>query len=199
MVTDRLKDTWQTLEGEHLKTGAELAVRWLGRAGAAGILRGGENIVDDRLTVDIGGITLINPVMVGGGWDKKGWAADGLYDLGFSADEVGSVPLYPQIGNPRPRLFYDTEHNVALNRFGFNSIGAYGVAEYLRGQKREGTVRISLTVNKETPEDEAPGHMAEVAEILHEFADYYVINFTSPNTPGLRDMMLRQLREDRKS
>lgn len=160
-----------------------------------GHLRDGERIYDPRLFTNIAGIEFENPVMLGGGYDKKGWLADASYLLGFSADEVGSVPLYGQTGNPPSRLDYDPVHHVARNSFGFNSIGAPGVDEYLAGQQRLGRVGISLTKNKETKEEDVPEKVAEVAQILYEYADYYVINFSSPNTPGLRDMMLRQLRD----
>lgn len=198
MIKGALERYWPSRD-EQYKDSVEFALHGLAKTIVAErafrLIRGGERIYDNRLFTEIAGVSLENPVMLGGGYDKKGWLVDASYLLGFSADEVGSVPRYGQLGNPPSRLDYDTTYHVARNSFGFNSIGAPGVGEYLAGQQRLGRVGISLTKNKETKEEDVPKEMAEVARILYEYADYYVINFSSPNTPGLRDMMLRQLRE----
>lgn len=198
MAIEALRNFWES-QDEYLKDAVEVALSGLAKfkAGQRVIdcIRGGERIYDERLFTEIAGIAFENPVMLGAGWDKTGRFVDASHLLGFSADEVGSVPLYQQPGNKRPRLHYDKRSDVALNAFGFNSLGAYGVAENLAKQRRLGRVGISLTKNKETKEEDVPEKVAEVAKILYEYADYFVINFSSPNTPGLRDMLLRQLRE----
>lgn len=128
--------------------------------------------------------------MVGAGWDKKGRAVDGLYALGFAGVEVGSVLVHPQKGNPRPRLWIDEPtKSVGLNRLGFNSSGMEEVAGNLSEQQRPGVTGISLGKNKLTPDEQAPWAHAAVAERLHGFADYFVINVASPNTPGLRNLL----------
>lgn len=181
----------ETLEGEYLKTVAEFGLRSLSRLRfnkhVYDFVRGGERIEDDRLRTEVAGLNFENPLMVGAGWDKRGWAVDGLYELGFAGTEVGSVLVHPQKGNPRPRLFY--ENGVGLNRLGFNSKGMEAVAGYLEAQKRPGVVGISLGKNKLTPDDQAPWAHAEVAERLYNYGDYFVINVASPNTPGLRNLL----------
>lgn len=198
MAIEALRNFWES-QDEYLKDAVEVALSGLAKfkAGQRVIdcIRGGERIYDERLFTEIAGIAFENPVMLGAGWDKTGRFVDASHLLGFSADEVGSVPLYQQPGNKRPRLCYDKRSDVALNAFRFNSLGAYGVAENLAKQRRLGRVGISLTKNEKTKEEDVPEKVAEVAKILYEYADYYVINFSSPNTPGLRDMLFRQLRE----
>ena len=198
MIKAALERYWPSRD-EQYKDSVEFALHSLAKTVAREQIfrriRGGERIYDPRLFTEIAGIDFENPVMLGAGYDKKGWLVDASYLLDFSADEVGSVPLDSQLGNPPSRLDYNTRFHVARNSFGFNSIGALGVDRYLGGQQRLGRVGISLTKNKETKEEDVPQRVAEVAGILYEYADYFVINFSSPNTPGLRDMLLRQLRD----
>ena len=183
----------ETLEAEHLKTFAEFGVHELAKHDIGSrileLASGGNRIVDERLNTKAAGVNFENPVMVGAGWDKRGWAVDGLYALGFAGTEVGSVLVHPQYGNDRPRLFTDQSHSVSLNRLGFNSKGQEKVASYLDKQRRPGVVGISLGMNKLTPPKDAPWAHATVADRLHEYADYFVINVASPNTPGLRDLL----------
>lgn len=147
-----------------------------------------ERFTDERLRVELGGIHLDNPVMVGAGWDKAGRAVKGLYALGFSGVEVGSVLAYPQSGNPKPRQFM-IGPGVSLNRLGFNSPGYEAVARNLRGYRGSGIpIGISIGKNKEIPDIAAPEMHALVARHLYEDASYFVINVSSPNTPGLRNL-----------
>ena len=191
MSFEQLHNRWQVMEGEQLKTAAELTLHGLSRYAlgnrALALALGGERIEDTRLSTVVGGLEFENPLMVGAGWDKKGKAVDGLYTLGFSGTEVGSVLVHPQSGNPRPRLWY--RDGVGLNRLGFNSIGMEAVAANLDIQRRQGIVGISIGKNKLTPDEHAPWAHAAVAERLHDYADYFAINVTSPNTPGLRNLL----------
>lgn len=193
MRREQLISTYETLEGEHLKTMAELAVATAARFDletAFRVARGGERVVDERLNVEVAGLQFENPTMVGAGWDKKGKAVDGLYQLGFAGTEVGSVLVHPQAGNERPRLWMDkTNKAVGLNRLGFNSAGQESVASNLGTQNLHGITGISLGKNKLTPNEQAPWAHAAVAERLYNFADYFVINVASPNTPGLRGLL----------
>lgn len=186
-----LRAGFETLEGEHLKTLAEFGLHTLARHNlgeyAFKLVRGGERIEDPRLYTTVAGLEFENPLMVGAGWDKRGWAVDGLYALGFAGTEVGSVLVHPQRGNPRPRLWYS--NGVGLNRLGFNSKGEEEVAGYLDTQTLPGIVGISLGKNKLTPDKHAPWAHAAVAERLYDYADYFVINVASPNTPGLRNLL----------
>ena len=114
MGREKLQATWETLEGEHLKQAAELSLHALARYQFGerlfDLARGGERVEDPRLHTAVGSLELENPVMVGAGWDKKGWAVDGLYALGFAGTEVGSVLVHPQSGN-RPAFFIPTSTN----------------------------------------------------------------------------------------
>lgn len=184
----------ETLEGEHLKTLAEFGLHSLARLKfnetVFEFLRSGERVKDGRLNTNVAGIEFENPLMVGAGWDKKGWAVDGLYALGFAGTEVGSVLVHPQKGNMRPRMWY--KDGVGRNCLGFNAPGEEKVRTNLSKQLRPGVIGISLGKNKLTPNEHAPWAHAEVASYLHEFADYFVINVASPNTPGLRSLLNRK-------
>jgi dihydroorotate dehydrogenase len=141
---------------------------------------------DERLRVVLGGIELENPVLVGAGWDKAGRAVKALYTLGFACVEVGTVVAHPQAGNPRPRQFM-LAPGVTLNRLGFNSPGMEAVVHHLARYKGSSIpVGISLGKNKEIAAEDAPLAHAIVAERLYDFATYFAINVSSPNTPGLR-------------
>ena len=112
------------------------------------------------------------------------WAA-----LGFAFVEIGTVTPQPQSGNPRPRLFRLRDDSAIINRLGFNSVGAEGVARNLRGGRPpELRVGINVGKNKETPNHMAADDCIRAIEVLHPFADYFVVNVSSPNTAGLRDL-----------
>lgn len=141
---------------------------------------------DERLNVVLGGIALENPVMVGAGWDKAGRAIKALYTLGFSGVEVGTVVAYPQEGNPRPRQFM-LAPGVTLNRLGFNSPGMEAVAHNLERYNGSGIpIGISLGKNKDVAAEDAAQAHATVAKSMYDYAAYFALNVSSPNTPGLR-------------
>lgn len=147
-----------------------------------------ERFTDPKLNVILGGIEFDNPVMVGAGWDKAGCAVKGLYTLGFSGVEVGSVLAYEQPGNEKPRQFM-LGPGVCLNSLGFNSPGMDAIAQNLaRYQESNIPIGISLGKNKLIPDNAAPEMHAIVADRLYDDAAYFVINVSSPNTPGLRKL-----------
>lgn len=148
-----------------------------------------KRFTDERLNIMLGGkVYLDNPVMVGAGWDKAGRAVKALYTLGFSGVEVGSVLAYPQPGNDKPRQWM-IGPGVSLNRLGFNSPGDEVVARNLRRYKiAKVPIGISIGKNKEVSPHDAPSVHAMVARRLYEHASYFVINVSSPNTPGLREL-----------
>lgn len=154
------------------------------------------NLLNDRLNrfshrklhIKLGGVYLDNPVIIAAGWDKTGSTVKGLYELGFGAVEIGSVPTYPQPGNPKPRLF-KLEKGVYLNRMGFNSPGLDVVEKNLqRYVKSKIPIGINAGINKHISPSEAPTSYAYVVKRLYRFASYFVINVSSPNTPGLRKL-----------
>jgi dihydroorotate dehydrogenase len=177
------------------------------------------------------GKTFASPFGLAAGFDKDGVAVDALFDLGFGFVEVGSVTPRPQSGNPRPRLFRLEPDEAIINRMGFNSAGCEAVRAHLKrlrdrsheagqvatarnsvanttptqtmpGKKHLG---INIGKNRETSEDDALSDYIQVLRTLGAFADYLVVNVSSPNTPGLRLLqrkerlrdLVRQLKRER--
>lgn len=127
------------------------------------------------------------------GFDKNAVGVRGLAMLGFAFVEVGTVTARPQPGNERPRLWRVLERRALRNRMGFNNEGAEVVAARLRLVRAErwgGDVVIGVNIGKSkvTPAEEAPLDYAMSARLLAPYADYLVVNVSSPNTPGLRDL-----------
>ena len=135
------------------------------------------------------GLDFPNPIGLAAGFDKDGAAVVPLLGLGFGFVEVGTVTPLPQPGNPKPRLFRLTRDRAVINRMGFNNAGAAAMAARLGARRGPGIVGINLGKNKEQP-DAAADYAAGVAA-LGDFADYLVINVSSPNTPGLRALQER--------
>ena len=137
------------------------------------------------------GLTFPHPLGLAAGFDKNAVGIDGLAALGFGHVEIGTVTGEPQPGNPRPRLFRLTADRAIVNRMGFNNDGAEVVATRLAAW-RAGGGRTILGVNigksKVVPEHEAAGDYEKSAGLLAPYADYLVVNVSSPNTPGLRDL-----------
>lgn len=127
-----------------------------------------------------------NPIGMAAGFDKDGEAIDGLLGIGFGFVEVGSVTPLPQPGNQKPRVFRLSSNKAIINRYGFNSEGHEAVFVRLKSLKeRFGVVGVNLGKNRDSPdpvEDYTKG-----IKIFAPVADYFVINVSSPNTPGLRD------------
>lgn len=135
------------------------------------------------------GLRFPNPVGLAAGFDKDGRLVPILPALGFGYLEIGSVTLEPQPGNPKPRLFRIPESHALLNRMGFNSEGARAVARRLASQEKcKVPLGINLGLNKGTPPAQAPSAYARTFRILAAHGDYFVVNVSSPNTPGLRDL-----------
>lgn len=143
---------------------------------------------NQELATSIGDVHFDNPVLVAAGWDKNGVAVRALYALGFGGVEVGSVLKRPQPGNPKPRQFM-VGPGVAFNRLGFNSLGMEAVAKNLAKYQGSGIpIGVNIGKNKETPVADAAEEYAEVSKMLYQFASYFVINVSSPNTPRLREL-----------
>ena len=143
----------------------------------------------ERLEKVVFGVSFPNPLGLAAGFDKDGKLTTILPALGFGFLEIGSVTLEPQTGNPRPRLFRVPESRALINRMGFNSEGAVTVARRLASLPHPDVpVGINLGLNKGTDPAKAPGNYARTFGILAEHGDYFVINVSSPNTPGLRDL-----------
>ena len=127
-----------------------------------------------------------NPVGLAAGYDKHAEVPDALLALGFGFVESGTITPLPQPGNPKPRLFRLGEDRAIVNRLGFNSQGLEPAARRLKARQRTGIVGANIGRNKTTA-DPIEDYVRGVAA-LAPFADYLVVNISSPNTPGLRDM-----------
>jgi dihydroorotate dehydrogenase len=133
------------------------------------------------------GLTFRSPIGLAAGLDKQGTAVPAWTALGFGFVEIGTVTPRPQPGNPKPRLFRLPGDRAIINRFGFNSAGAEAVGRNLsRADHNRCVVGINIGKNKDTPNEEAVNDYLQTIDILHPFADYIVINVSSPNTAGLR-------------
>jgi dihydroorotate dehydrogenase len=144
--------------------------------------------VSDLLQVRAFGQTLPHPLGLAAGFDKNGIALEGLYSLGFSHVEVGTVTPLPQPGNDRPRMWRYPEESAIRNRLGFNSQGAVQVAKNLESVDTPIVYGINIGKNKETPNEDAWRDYNQATLTLRDFGNYFVVNVSSPNTPGLRSL-----------
>jgi len=144
-------------------------------------------------TVQVFGLTFPNPIGLAAGYDKDGLGWRGLACLGFGHIEVGTVTPLPQAGNPPPRLFRLPAQQALINRMGFPGRGAEFVARQLRGAHPGGLVLgVNLGKGKDTPLPEAYRDYSTLMDVFAPLADYLVINVSSPNTLGLRQLQARR-------
>ena len=138
------------------------------------------------------GLTFPGPLGLAAGFDKNAVGIDALAALGFSFVEVGTVTGEPQPGNARPRLFRLPADRAVVNRMGFNNDGAEVVARRLaarlRAPHRDVVVGVNIGRTKAVPESAAVADYHKSTRLLAPYADYLVVNVSSPNTPGLRDL-----------
>ena len=134
------------------------------------------------------GITFATPIGIAAGFDKNAVLMPFLAALGFGFLEVGTVTLHAQPGNPKPRLFRDPHNRALINRLGFNNDGADAVAERLQHFDGRAPVFVNIGKNREVPLEDAPSAYAACATKVAPYADAVVINVSSPNTPGLREL-----------
>ncbi|MDW8245803.1 MAG: quinone-dependent dihydroorotate dehydrogenase [Sandaracinaceae bacterium] len=135
------------------------------------------------------GLEFPTPIGLAAGFDKNGVAIPAWFAMGFGFVEVGTITPRAQAGNPKPRLFRLPKDKALLNRMGFNNDGAPALAQRLaRLGCKNGIVGVNIGKQRETPIQEAAEDYATCASILAPFADYLVINVSSPNTPGLRSL-----------
>lgn len=148
-----------------------------------------------RLATRIFGRSLPHPLGLAAGFDKNAEAVPGLFALGFSFVEVGTVTPRPQAGNPKPRLFRLPAEAALINRMGFNNQGLERVAARLAALSAlPGPLGVNLGINKDEPDPTAA--YLQGLRTLHARADYLVLNVSSPNTPGLRRLQGREALRD---
>ncbi|HTZ34451.1 MAG TPA: dihydroorotate dehydrogenase (quinone), partial [Stellaceae bacterium] len=176
---------------------AETAHRLTLRAlalGAGRLLGGAAEPDPPSLGQTLWGRRFANPLGIAAGFDKDAEVPDALLRLGFGFAETGTVTPRPQPGNQRPRLFRLYEDAAVINRMGFNSAGLDATLLRLQRRARRGTLGVNLGKNRDS-EDAAADYVEGVRRVGG-LADYFVINVSSPNTPGLRDLQRRDLLAD---
>lgn len=149
-------------------------------------------VVDQRLQQTLWGLDFSNPFGLAAGFDKDGLAAGIWSSFGFGFAELGAVTLHAQSGNPLPRMFRLPDDQAALNRMGANNLGAATMADTLKQtwnrQPRKIPIGINLCKSKIAALDDAAVDYVGSFQYLQDVADYFVINVSSPNTPGLRSL-----------
>lgn len=181
---------WYSVVGPLLRrVPPEVAHRTAIRVLTSGLIRDSSSAADDpRLAVPLWGQRFPNPVGLAAGFDKNGEVADRFPHVGFV--EVGTVTPEPQGGNPRPRVFRLPEDHAVINRLGFNNDGMQTVRARLEWRDRKRIVGVNVGHNRES--SDPVGDYAAGVRYLAPVADYIVLNVSSPNTPGLRDLQLPQ-------
>lgn len=163
-------------------------------------LPGGRSLISSFLgvprqqkSVQVAGLHFPNPVGLAAGFDKNAVLVNSLESMGFGFAEIGTVTPLPQIGNPRPRLFRIPEEEAVLNRMGFNNDGLDLVARRLE-KRSPGKLVIGGNIgkNKWTPNEEAVSDYLICFRRLRDLVDYFTINLSSPNTPGLRQLLEKE-------
>ena len=154
-------------------------------------------VEDKRLERTLFGLTFPNPIGMAAGFDKNAELVSELADMGFGFVEIGTVTPRPQPGNPRPRLFRLKTDAGLINRMGFNNKGAGPATGRLRefAKNRNGRRVIvggNIGKNKDTPNENALDDYLLSFRELFDAVDYFVVNVSSPNTPGLRDLQERE-------
>jgi dihydroorotate dehydrogenase len=169
-----------------------LIIAGLQRVAPPGLLRRLYGYANPALAQRVWGLDFVSPIGLAAGLDKNGVAIDALAACGFSHVEIGTVTGQGQSGNPKPRLFRLLDDHAVINRMGFNNHGAAAVAAQLSqryAQRRPGCVLgINLGKSKVVDLGAALSDYEVSVRALGALADYVVVNVSSPNTPGLRDL-----------
>ncbi|EJF75352.1 quinone-dependent dihydroorotate dehydrogenase [Bartonella alsatica] len=148
-----------------------------------------QKVIDKRLCVNLAGLEFENFIGLAAGFDKNAEVVDAVFRLGFGFTEIGTVTPKPQAGNPKPRLFRLREDEAIINRMGFNNDGHQIVYNRLCTYKQTGIVGINIGANKDTI-NKVNDYTSGIA-YFYDVADYFTVNISSPNTPGLRDLQVR--------
>lgn len=148
-------------------------------------------VSDARLHREVFGLKFPNPVGLAAGFDKDATMFGDLKELGFGFIEIGTVTPRPQPGNPQPRMFRLPADSGLINRMGFNNKGVDHMVEMLKGRPKDLIIGGNIGKNKDTPNEKAVDDYLICFRALHPHVDYFVVNVSSPNTPGLRDLQDR--------
>ncbi len=147
-------------------------------------------LYNPKLEIKRFGLSFPTPIGLAAGLDKNARALPAWQALGFGAIEVGSITAHSQMGNPKPRLFRLPKDKALINRFGFNNDGASVIASRLKNQTPKITIPLGVNLGKSkiTPLEEASIDYLNSLKQLFDYGDYFVINVSSPNTEGLRNL-----------
>jgi len=149
-------------------------------------------ISDKRLEKTVFGIKFPNPVGLAAGFDKDAKMFEDLAYCGFGFIEIGTLTPKGQPGNPQPRLFRLKEDNAIINRMGFNNEGVDAAVERLKKRKTKTIIGGNIGKNKVTENEDALNDYILNFNALFDYVDYFVVNVSSPNTPGLRDLQEKE-------
>ena len=152
-------------------------------------------VENDKLKRNLFGLTFPNPVGIAAGFDKNATHISEFEKFGFGFIEIGTVTPKPQKGNPKKRLFRLKQDNAVINRMGFNNDGVTKIKNRLRGNYKV-IIGGNIGKNKITPNSEAKKDYLICFKELYEYVDYFVVNVSSPNTPGLRELQSREFLSD---
>ncbi|MBK0402131.1 quinone-dependent dihydroorotate dehydrogenase [Adhaeribacter sp. BT258] len=145
-------------------------------------------INNPKLEREVFGLKFPNPVGLAAGFDKNALLVDEFSHLGFGFIEIGTVTPRPQPGNDKPRLFRLPVDQAIINRMGFNNQGAETAAHRLKYRKSNIIIGGNIGKNKDTPNEHALRDYEKCFDALYDVVDYFVVNVSSPNTPGLREL-----------
>lgn len=194
LLLSAVKSDPETAHRQMLKTLSNLEVNCHSRWGTLAVKQLEKSFCVDepRLKQTFWGLDFDNPLGLAAGFDKDGTAAGMWSSFGFGFAELGAVTLHSQPGNPRPRMFRLPEDKAALNRMGANNLGAAVMADTLAQTWKRQPCRIPIGINlcksKIASLDDAAEDYVGSFKYLQDVADYFVINVSSPNTPGLRSL-----------
>ncbi|TLF45702.1 quinone-dependent dihydroorotate dehydrogenase [Maribacter aurantiacus] len=174
-------------------------IKIISKVGLLGLLKPVFTLEDERLEREVFGLKFKNPVGLAAGFDKNAVLYNELSDFGFGFVEIGTLTPKPQDGNPKKRLFRLKADSAIINRMGFNNEGVFEAVERLKKEHRV-LIGGNIGKNKVTPNDEAIKDYMICFDALFDYVDYFVVNVSSPNTPGLRELqdkepLTRLLRE----
>lgn len=163
---------------------------WGGKA----LLRSIYGVSDPDLEREVFGLRFKNPVGLAAGFDKNAEYIEDMAQFGFGFIEIGTVTPKPQPGNDKPRMFRLVDDEALINRMGFNNQGADVAAGRLKHLKNRDGIIIGGNIgkNKNTANEEAVNDYIYCFHALYEYVDYFVVNVSSPNTPGLRDLQEKE-------
>ncbi|MAU25955.1 MAG: dihydroorotate dehydrogenase (quinone) [Muricauda sp.] len=167
------------------------AIRLLSKVGITSLFRKICVVEDPRLEREVFGLRFKNPVGLAAGFDKDAKLYNELSDFGFGFVEIGTLTPKPQPGNPKKRLFRLKEDKAIINRMGFNNSGVFDAVERLKKEHRV-LIGGNIGKNKVTPNEEAAKDYLICFDALFEHVDYFVVNVSSPNTPGLRELQEKE-------